>query len=150
MTGLHFFTVYGPWCRPSMARFLFAQAIIESRPVEAFNHGHHTRDITYVEDTVKGIVRVTDHVPRPGPTWNSANLDPASSSAPYRLYNIGSNRLIKLMRYIEVLEDSMGRIAERIMKPLQICDVPGTFADVDELIANINFFSPRDSASPEC
>jgi UDP-glucuronate 4-epimerase len=138
-TGLRFFTVYGPWGRPDMALFLFARAILDSRPIEVFNHGHHTRDFTYVEDIVEGIVRVTDRVPGPDPLWNSANPDPASSSAPYRLYNIGSNRPIELLRYIEVLEDCLGRKAERIMKPLQPGDVPYTFADVDELIADVGY-----------
>jgi UDP-glucuronate 4-epimerase len=138
-TGLRFFTVYGPWGRPDMALFLFARAIIEGRPIEVFNQGHHTRDFTYVEDIVEGVVRVTDRVPGPDAAWNSANPDPASSSAPYRLYNIGSNRPIELLRYIEVLEQCLGRKAERIMKPLQIGDVPDTFADVAELIADIGY-----------
>jgi UDP-glucuronate 4-epimerase len=138
-TGLRFFTVYGPWGRPDMALFLFARAIIEGRPIEVFNQGHHTRDFTYVEDIVEGVVRVTDRVPGPDAAWNSANPDPASSSAPYRLYNIGSNRPIELLRYIEVLEHCLGRRAERIMKPLQIGDVPDTCADLAELIADVGY-----------
>ncbi len=138
-TGLRFFTVYGPWGRPDMALFLFARAIIEGRPIEVFNHGHHTRDFTYVEDIVEGVVRVTDQAPGPDPAWDSAKPDPASSSAPYRIYNIGSNRPIQLLRYIEVLEDCLGRKAERIMKPLQPGDVPDTFANVDELIADVGY-----------
>jgi UDP-glucuronate 4-epimerase len=138
-TGLRFFTVYGPWGRPDMALFLFARAMIEGRPIEVFNEGRHTRDFTYVEDIVEGVVRVTDRIPGPDPMWNSANPDPASSSAPYRLYNIGSNRPIQLLRYIEVLEDCLGRKAERIMKPLQLGDVPDTFANVDELIADVGY-----------
>jgi UDP-glucuronate 4-epimerase len=138
-TGLRFFTVYGPWGRPDMALSVFARAIIEGRPIEVFNHGHHTRDFTYVEDIVEGVVRVTDRVPQPDPGWDSANPDPASSSAPYRLYNIGSNHPIQLLRYIEVLEDCLGRKAERIMKPLQPGDVPDTFADVDALIADVGY-----------
>jgi UDP-glucuronate 4-epimerase len=138
-TGLRFFTVYGPWGRPDMALFLFARAIIEGRPIEVFNYGHHTRDFTYVEDIAEGVVRVTDRVPAPDPGWNSANPDPASSSAPYRLYNIGSNRPIELLRYIDVLEDCLGRKAERIMRPLQLGDVPDTFASVDELIADVGY-----------
>lgn len=138
-TGLRFFTVYGPWGRPDMALFLFARAIIEGRPIEVFNQGHHTRDFTYVEDIAEGVVRVTDRVPGPDPKWDSANPDPASSSAPYRLYNIGSNRPIQLLRYIEVLEECLGRKAERIMKPLQLGDVPDTFANVDELIADVGY-----------
>ena len=138
-TGLRLFTVYGPWGRPDMALFLFARAIIEGRPIEVFNHGRHTRDFTYVEDIAEGIVRVTDRVPEPNPGWDSANPDPATSSAPYRLYNIGSNRPIQLLRYIEVLEDCLGRKAERIMKPLQLGDVADTFADIDELIADVGY-----------
>jgi UDP-glucuronate 4-epimerase len=138
-TGLRFFTVYGPWGRPDMALFLFARAIIDGRPIEVFNQGHHTRDFTYVEDIAEGILRVTDHVATPDPAWDSSNPDPASSSAPYRLYNIGSNRPIQLLRYIEVLEECLGRKAERIMKPLQLGDVPDTFANVDELIADVGY-----------
>src|SRR6202049_3109004 len=138
-TGLRFFTVYGPWGRPDMALFLFTRNILEGRPIEVFNYGHHTRDFTYVEDIAEGAVRGTDRVPGPDPAWNSANPDPASSSAPYRLYNIGSNRPIELLRYIEVLEDCLGRKAERIMKPLQLGDVPDTFANVDELIADVGY-----------
>ncbi len=138
-TGLRFFTVYGPGGRPDMALFLFARAIIEGRPIEVFNQGHHTRDFTYVEDIAEGILRVTDRIATPDLTWDSANPDPASSSAPYRLYNIGSNRPIQLLRYIEVLEECLGRKAERIMKPLQLGDVPDTFANVDELIADVGY-----------
>jgi len=138
-TGLRFFTVYGPWGRPDMALFLFARAIIDGRPIEVFNNGHHKRDFTYVEDIVEGVVRVTDRIAAPDPLWNSAEPDPASSSAPYRLYNIGSNRPIELLRYIEVLEECLGRKAERIMKPLQLGDVPDTFANVDELIADVGY-----------
>jgi len=138
-TGLRFFTVYGPWGRPDMALFLFARAIIEGRPIEVFNHGHHKRDFTYVEDVVEGVLRVTDRVPEPNPRWSGLNPDPASSSAPYRLYNIGSNRPIELLRYIEVLEECLGRKAEKTMKPLQLGDVPDTFADVDELIADVGY-----------
>jgi UDP-glucuronate 4-epimerase len=138
-TGLRFFTVYGPWGRPDMALFLFARAILEGRPIELFNHGHHTRDFTYVEDIAEGILRTLDRVPSSNPTWNSADPDPASSSAPYRLYNIGSNRPIQLLRYVEVLEECLGRKAERIMKPMQLGDVPDTFADVSELIADVGY-----------
>ena len=138
-TGLRFFTVYGPWGRPDMALFLFARNILTGKPIEVFNHGHHTRDFTYVEDIVEGVVRVTDRVPAGDPNWNSADPDPASSSAPYRLYNIGSNRPVPLLRYIEVLEECLGRKAEKIMKPLQAGDVPDTFANVDELIADVGY-----------
>jgi UDP-glucuronate 4-epimerase len=138
-TGLRFFTVYGPWGRPDMALFLFARAILDGRPIELFNHGHHTRDFTYVEDIAEGILRTLDRVPTPDPAWNSAAPDPASSSAPYRLYNIGSNRPIQLLRYVEVLEQCLGRKAQRVMKPMQPGDVPDTFADVSELIADVGY-----------
>ena len=138
-TGLRFFTVYGPWGRPDMALFLFARAIIEGRPIEVFNNGHHKRDFTYVEDIVEGVVRATGHVATANPDWNSADPDPATSRVPYRLYNIGSNRPIELLRYIEVLEECLGRKAERIMKPLQLGDVPDTFADVTELIDAVGY-----------
>ena len=142
VTGLRFFTVYGPWGRPDMALFSFARSILEGKPIEVFNYGHHRRDFTYVDDVVESVVRVTDRVPSGDAHWDSARPDPASSSAPYRLYNVGSNRPIELLRYIEVLEDCLGRKADKIMLPLQQGDVPDTFADVDELIADIGF-GPR-------
>jgi UDP-glucuronate 4-epimerase len=138
-TGLRFFTVYGPWGRPDMALSLFAHNILKGKPIEVFNEGRHTRDFTYVEDIVEGVIRVTDHVATPDPTWDSANPDPAASSAPYRLYNIGSNRPIQLLRYIEVLEECLGRKAQQVMKPMQLGDVPDTFANVDELIADVGY-----------
>jgi UDP-glucuronate 4-epimerase len=138
-TGLRFFTVYGPWGRPDMALFLFTRAILEGKPIEVFNHGHHKRDFTYVEDIIEGIVRASDRVAAPDPAWDSANPDPASSRHPYRLYNIGSNRPVELLRYIEVLEECLGRKAERQMQPLQPGDVPDTFADVDDLIADVGY-----------
>ena len=138
-TGLRFFTVYGPWGRPDMALFLFTRAIIEGKPIEVFNNGHHQRDFTYVEDIAEGVLRATDHVATADPAWNSSEPDPATSRAPYRLYNIGSNRPIELLRYIEVLEECLGRKAERIMKPLQLGDVPDTFADVTELVAAVGY-----------
>jgi UDP-glucuronate 4-epimerase len=138
-TGLRFFTVYGPWGRPDMALFLFTRAILEGKPIEVFNHGHHKRDFTYVEDIIEGIVRASDRVAAPDPAWDSANPDPASSRHPYRLYNIGSNRPVELLRYIEVLEECLGRKAEKQMQPLQPGDVPDTFADVDDLIADVGY-----------
>ena len=138
-TGLRFFTVYGPWGRPDMALFLFTRAIIEGKPIEVFNNGHHQRDFTYVEDIAEGVLRATDHVATADPAWNSSEPDPATSRAPYRLYNIGSNRPIELLRYIEVLEDCLGRKAERVMKPLQPGDVPDTYADVTELVAAVGY-----------
>jgi UDP-glucuronate 4-epimerase len=138
-TGLRFFTVYGPWGRPDMALFLFTRSILAGKPIEVFNNGHHQRDFTYVEDIVEGIVRATDHVATANPQWNSADPDPATSRVPYRLYNIGSNRPVELLRYIEVLEECLGRKAERIMKPLQPGDVPDTFADVSDLIEAVGY-----------
>jgi UDP-glucuronate 4-epimerase len=138
-TGLRFFTVYGPWGRPDMALFLFARAILEGRPIEVFNHGHHKRDFTYIDDIVEGVVRVLDRVARPDPRWDSQHPDPAYSSAPYRLYNIGSNRPIDLLRYIEVLEDCLGRKAEKNLLPMQLGDVAETFADVRELEEDIGY-----------
>lgn len=138
-TGLRFFNAYGPWGRPDMALFLFARAIIDGKPIEVFNHGHHTRDFTYVEDIVEGVLRITDHIAAPDPKWDSANPDPASSRAPYRLYNIGSNKPIQLMRYIELLEECLGRKAEMRLLPLQPGDVPDTYADVSDLIAAVGY-----------
>jgi UDP-glucuronate 4-epimerase len=138
-TGLRFFTVYGPWGRPDMALFLFTRAILEGRPIEVFNHGHHKRDFTYIDDIVEGVIRVLDRIAQPHPRWDSANPDPAYSPAPYRLYNIGSNRPIDLLRYIEVLENLLGRKAEKIMLPMQPGDVADTFADVRELQDDIGY-----------
>lgn len=141
-TGLRFFTVYGPWGRPDMALFLFTRAILEGRPIEVFNHGHHKRDFTYIDDIVEGVVRVLDRPAEPDRSWDSDNPDPAASRAPYRLYNIGSNRPIDLMRYIEVLEGCLGRTVEKIMLPGQAGDVPETFADVSELVRDVGYKPP--------
>lgn len=138
-TGLRFFTVYGPWGRPDMALFLFARAILEGKPIQVFNYGHHKRDFTYIDDIVEGVVRVLDHVARPDPTWDSARPDPGGSGAPYRIYNIGSNHPVDLLRYIEVLEQCLGRQVEKIMLPMQPGDVADTFADVSELIEDIGY-----------
>lgn len=138
-TGLRFFSVYGPWGRPDMALFLFARAILEDRPIDLFNQGDHRRDFTYVEDIVEGVVRVTDRIAAPNPDWDSANPDPASSRFPYRLYNIGSNRQVELLRYVEILEECLGRKAQKRFLPLQLGDVPDSFADVDELIADVHY-----------
>ncbi len=107
-TGLRFFTVYGPWGRPDMALSVFAQAMVSGRPIEVFNHGHHQRDFTYIEDIVEGVMRASDHVATADPHWDGNAPDPATSRAPFRLYNIGSNRPIELLRYIEVLEECLG------------------------------------------
>jgi len=131
--------VYGPWGRPDMALFLFARAICEGRPIEVFNYGHHKRDFTYIDDIVEGVVRVLDNVAQPDPTWDSDHPDPAASRAPYRIYNIGSNRPIDLLRYIELLEECLGRKVEKILLPQQAGDVADTFADVGELIRDVGY-----------
>ena len=125
-TGLRFFTVYGPWGRPDMALFLFTRHILAGEPIDVFNYGHHRRDFTYIDDIVEGGVRVLDRVATPNPDWSSDTPDPATSRAPYRLYNIGSHRPIELMRYIEVLEDCLGRKAVKNLLPMQPGDVPDT------------------------
>ncbi|MBF6024318.1 NAD-dependent epimerase [Lysobacter niastensis] len=132
-TGLRFFTVYGPWGRPDMALFLFTRRILAGEPLDVFNHGRHTRDFTYIDDIVEGVIRTLDRVPGPDPTFDPLVPNPASSSAPYRVYNIGSHRPVELLRYIEVLEECLGRKAEMRMLPLQPGDVPDTYADVEAL-----------------
>lgn len=138
-TGLRFFTVYGPWGRPDMALFLFTRNILEGKPIDVFNHGHHKRDFTFVEDIAEGVVRATDRVAQPNPQWNSDNPDPASSNAPFRVYNIGNNAPVQLMHYIEVLEECLGKKAQKNMLPLQLGDVPETFADIDDLVNDVGY-----------
>lgn len=138
-TGLRFFTVYGPWGRPDMALFLFTKAILEDRPIDVFNHGKMRRDFTYIDDIVEGVYRVIYKLPEPDPDWNGDDPDPCTSYAPYRIYNIGNNRQVELMRYIEVLEDCLGKKAEKNFLPLQMGDVPATYADVDDLVKDIDF-----------
>lgn len=138
-TGLRFFTVYGPWGRPDMALFLFTQSILAGKPIKVFNYGHHKRDFTYVDDIVEGVVRTLDKVATPNPAWTGDNPDPATSSAPYRLYNIGSNSPVELVRYIEVLEECLGKKAEKELLPLQLGDVPDTYANVDALIDDVGY-----------
>jgi UDP-glucuronate 4-epimerase len=138
-TGLRFFTVYGPWGRPDMAYFLFTKAILENRPIDVFNHGLMMRDFTYIDDIVEGIIRVMDKFPRPHPRWNRNHPDPATSCAPYRLYNIGNNRAVELKRFIEILEDCIGKKAKRRLLPMQPGDVPATYADVDDLARDAGF-----------
>jgi UDP-glucuronate 4-epimerase len=138
-TGLRFFTVYGPWGRPDMALFRFTRSILAGEPIEVYNNGRHQRDFTYVDDIVEGVVRVTDRVATGDAAWNSADPDPATSRAPYRIYNIGSDHPIELLRYIEVLEDCLGRKAKRVMRPMQPGDVPETHADVSELMAAVDY-----------
>ena len=139
VTGLRFFTVYGPWGRPDMALFLFTSAILEGRPIDVFNHGKMVRDFTYIDDIVEGVYRVIHRVPRPDPDWNSNAPDPATSYCPYRIYNIGNNSKVDLLRYIEVLEECLGRQATRNYLPLQPGDVPATYADVADLENDVGF-----------
>lgn len=138
-TGLRFFTVYGPWGRPDMALFLFTRNILEGKPIDVFNHGHHRRDFTYVEDIAEGVMHATDRIAKADPRWNSKAPDPASSSAPFRLYNIGNNQAVELMRYIEVIEECLGRKAVKNLLPLQPGDVPETYADVDDLVRDVGY-----------
>ena len=139
VTGLRFFTVYGPFGRPDMALFLFTKAILAGKPIDVFNYGNHRRDFTYVGDIVEGVVRAMDRVARPNAAWNSDTPDPATSRAPYRIYNIGNQRPVELMRYIEVLEECLGRKAEKNLLPLQLGDVPDTWADVEDLVADVGY-----------
>jgi UDP-glucuronate 4-epimerase len=138
-TGLRFFTVYGPWGRPDMALFLFTKSILAGEPINVFNHGNHRRDFTYIDDIVEGVIRTLDSVATPNPEWDGANPDSGTSMAPYRLYNIGSNQPIELMRYIEILEECLGKKAIKNMLPMQPGDVPATYADVDDLITDVGY-----------
>ena len=138
-TGLRFFTVYGPWGRPDMALFLFTKAILAGEPIKVFNHGKHKRSFTYVDDIVEGVIRTLDKAPTAFATWDGNAPDPASSKAPYKLYNIGNEEPVDLLRYIEVLEQCLGRKASMQMLPLQDGDVPDTEADVSELIAAVDY-----------
>jgi len=138
-TGLRFFTVYGPWGRPDMALFLFTRNILAGKPIDVFNHGHHTRDFTYVDDIVEGVIRTLDKVATPDPAFDALNPNPGTSSAPYRLYNIGSHRPIELARYIELIEENLGVKAQKNLLPLQAGDVPDTYADVSELTTDTGY-----------
>ncbi len=138
-TGLRFFTVYGPWGRPDMALFLFTKAILAGEPIKVFNYGKMRRDFTYIDDIVEGVVRVTMHTAEPNPEWSGAKPDPATSPGPYRLYNIGNNKVVELNRYIEVLEDCLGKKAIRELLPMQMGDVPATEANVDDLVRDVGF-----------
>ncbi len=139
MTGLRFFTVYGPWGRPDMALFKFTRAILSNEPIEVYNNGEHQRDFTYIDDIVEGIIRVADRVPAPDPDWNGQHPDPGTSSAPYRLYNIGNHSPVQLMDFIAALETALGRKAEKRMLPMQPGDVHTTYADVDDLAHDVGF-----------
>ena len=138
-TGLRFFTVYGPWGRPDMALFLFTKAILEGKPIDVFNYGKMRRDFTYISDIIEGVVRVMQRMPRSSPDWSGSNPDSATSYAPYRLYNIGNNNPVELMRFIEALEDVLGKKAEKNLLPIQAGDVPATYADVDDLTHDVGF-----------
>jgi UDP-glucuronate 4-epimerase len=138
-TGLRFFTVYGPWGRPDMALFLFTKAILAGEPIGLFNHGRHSRSFTYVDDVVEGIVRALDRPATPDPAWSGADPNPATSRAPYRLFNIGAAESVPLLRYVDVLERSLGRKAIRELLPLQPGDVPDTEASVTELHAAVGY-----------
>jgi len=138
-TGLRFFTVYGPWGRPDMALFLFTKAILEDKPIDVFNYGKMQRDFTYIDDIVEGIVRVIDNPATPNPNFDAKNPDPATSSAPYKVYNIGNNAPVKLMDFIEAIEKKIGKTAKKNMLPIQAGDVPSTYADVNDLIDDLGY-----------
>jgi len=139
VTGLRFFTVYGPWGRPDMSLFLFTRNILAGQPIDVFNFGRHARDFTYIDDIVEGVVRTLDRVATPNPQWSGAAPDPATSSAPYRLYNIGNNRPVELTYFIECIEEALGKRAIKNLLPMQPGDVEKTYADVDALVADIGF-----------
>jgi UDP-glucuronate 4-epimerase len=138
-TGLRFFTVYGPWGRPDMAAFSFTRAILERRPIDVYNHGKMKRDFTYIDDVVEATLRVIERPPAPDPHWSGAAPDPASSSAPYRIYNVGNNCPVELLRFIELLEDALGRKAVKNMVPIQPGDVPVTCANTSDLTRDVGF-----------
>ena len=139
VTGLRFFTVYGPWGRPDMAMFIFAKAILDGKPIRLFNHGNMRRDFTYVDDVVEAIVRLLDRSPQGNPAWSGADPDPASSAAPWKIYNIGNNRPEELMHVVALLEKEFGRTAIKEMLPMQPGDVPATYADIEDLARDVNF-----------
>jgi UDP-glucuronate 4-epimerase len=138
-TGLRFFTVYGPWGRPDMALFLFTKAILENQPIKVFNHGKMVRDFTYIDDIVEGVIRVIDNPPKGNEQWKGESPDPSTSPAPYKVYNIGNNNPIKLMDFIEAIEKALGKTAEKNMMPIQPGDVEATYANVEDLVANLDY-----------
>jgi UDP-glucuronate 4-epimerase len=138
-TGLRFFTVYGPYGRPDMALFIFTKAILEGKPIEIYNHGKMRRDFTYIDDIVEGIVRLVPKVPQSNSSWDGNRPDAATSFAPYKLYNIGNNEPVELMRFIEIIEEQLGKKAIKNLMPIQEGDVPETFADVDDLVRDAGF-----------
>lgn len=139
VTGLRFFTVYGPWGRPDMAYFSFTKAILEGSPINIFNHGRMRRDFTYIDDIIEGIVRIMDRAPASNQTWNNENPDPATSSAPYRIYNIGNNNPVELGTFIEILEEKLGKKAHKNLLPMQPGEVMVTYANVDDLMCAVGF-----------
>jgi UDP-glucuronate 4-epimerase len=138
-TGLRFFTVYGPWGRPDMALFLFTKAILEGRPIDVFNEGRMRRDFTYIDDIVEGVDRTSQQIAAADPRWNSDDPDPSTSSAPYRVYNIGNHQPVELSRFIEVIEEALGMQAKKNLLPMQPGDVPATYADIDALESAVGF-----------
>ena len=138
-TGLRFFTVYGPWGRPDMALFLFTRSILADEPINVFNHGKHRRDFTYIDDIVEGVIRTLDNVASPNPDWSGDSPDSGTSLAPFKIYNIGSNSPVELLRYIEIIEDCLGKKAIKNMLPMQPGDVPATYADVKDLILDVDY-----------
>lgn len=138
-TGLRFFTVYGPWGRPDMALFLFTKAILEDRPIDVFNHGNMQRDFTYIDDIVEGVVRVMGRLPEPNPNWSGDAPDPGTSYCPYKIYNIGNNEPVTLMRFIEIIEETLGKKAKKNLLPMQPGDVPATYADIEDLKRDVGF-----------
>jgi UDP-glucuronate 4-epimerase len=138
-TGLRFFTVYGPWGRPDMALFLFTKAILEDQPIDVYNQGNMKRDFTYIDDIIEGVSRVAAKIPAPNPKWQGDHPDPATSFAPYKIYNIGNNHPVELIYFIETLEKNLHKKAKKIFLPMQPGDVPATCADVDDLMADVGF-----------
>jgi UDP-glucuronate 4-epimerase len=138
-TGLRFFTVYGPWGRPDMALFLFTKAIAEGKPIQVFNHGKMQRDFTYIDDIIEGVVRVMARLPEANPAWRGDSPDPGTSYAPYKLYNIGNHNPVQLLEFIKEIENALGREAQKEFLDIQPGDVPATYADVDDLIADVGF-----------
>lgn len=138
-TGLRFFTVYGPWGRPDMALFLFTKAMLAGKPIQVYNYGKMSRDFTYVDDIVEGIMRVMEHAPSGNPTWTGKDPDPGSSRAPYKIYNIGNNNPVQLMDFIEAIEENLALTAEKKMMPLQPGDVTTTYANVDDLVEDLDY-----------
>jgi UDP-glucuronate 4-epimerase len=138
-TGLRFFTVYGPWGRPDMALFKFTRAILADEPITVFNHGNHNRDFTYIDDIVEGVVRASDTIARAKPDWDGDHPDPATSRAPFRIYNIGNSTPVRLNDYITALERQLGRTAKRELLPMQVGDVPDTHADIGDLVEQLGY-----------